>query len=217
MADQSEPSWKEPAQARAHESMERTLDAAQQLLETVHFNELKVKEVCRRAGTSIGSFYNRFKTKEGLMQELEKRYARERSRLIADGLEGRDWSDVNLAGRVQWLSESVVRFNRESRGLVRTFRVQQLLDSGPCKDSELADRRAAFGLYTEFLLERRREIQHPDPERAVNFSFISMLTTLDQLMLFDHTMLSSLVEATDEELVEQVARQMLAYLSAASA
>ena len=58
----------EPVQQRSRETAERITAAALSLLERKSFAELKVTEIARKAGVSVGGFYARFPSKEALLQ-----------------------------------------------------------------------------------------------------------------------------------------------------
>ena len=52
-----------PQQARSQETLNRLLDAAEQLVAEKGFDDTPVAEVARRAGSSVGAFYSRFREK----------------------------------------------------------------------------------------------------------------------------------------------------------
>src|SRR3954453_10834195 len=56
-----------PLQTRSRESLERVLEAGQQLLEDAGWEGFTVQEVSRRAGVSIGSIYARAPSKDALI------------------------------------------------------------------------------------------------------------------------------------------------------
>lgn len=212
MTENLDSKWAEPRQARAQASMDRMLDAAQSLLENMNFHDLKVQDVVKHAETSIGSFYNRFKTKDGLLRCLEERYVSERNRIVERELKSNDWTNVDLRPRVRWLARLIVRFNRERRGLFRTVRTRQILGEATWDEQDLEEHRSLCGRYFDFLLECKGEMAHPEPEKAVMVGFISMVVMLDQMLLFDHTLIAAGVGLNDEQLATEVGDQLLAYL-----
>ncbi|MFI1189966.1 TetR family transcriptional regulator [Streptomyces californicus] len=62
-----------PVQKRSAERFERLLDACAEVLEEVGYAALTTKEVARRADVPIGTFYQFFSDKEGLIGELAVR------------------------------------------------------------------------------------------------------------------------------------------------
>ncbi|PZG19693.1 TetR/AcrR family transcriptional regulator [Nonomuraea aridisoli] len=59
-----------PAQRRSAERVERMLDECALLLDEVGYDALTTKEVARRAGVPIGTFYQFFPDKQGLVRAL---------------------------------------------------------------------------------------------------------------------------------------------------
>ncbi|MEU8266594.1 TetR/AcrR family transcriptional regulator [Sphaerisporangium sp. NPDC049002] len=90
-----------PAQRRSVERVERMLDECARLLDEVGYDALTTKEVARRAEVPIGTFYQFFPDKQGLVRALALRnldafLARLTARLGAAGVS--DWTDaVDLA------------------------------------------------------------------------------------------------------------------------
>lgn len=62
-----------PAQRRSVERVERMLDECARLLDEVGYEALTTKEVARRAGVPIGTFYQFFSDKQGLVRALALR------------------------------------------------------------------------------------------------------------------------------------------------
>ncbi|GAA3563913.1 TetR family transcriptional regulator [Nonomuraea rosea] len=62
-----------PAQRRSVERVERMLDECAHLLDEVGYESLTTKEVARRAEVPIGTFYQFFHDKQGLVRALARR------------------------------------------------------------------------------------------------------------------------------------------------
>ena len=68
---------RQPQQTRSRQTLERILDATEELLRKKPFEEINVAEIVGLARSSVGSFYARFGSKEGLLPLLYQRYDRE--------------------------------------------------------------------------------------------------------------------------------------------
>ena len=62
-------------QARSQNTMDRIVEAAEQLLRESASPELPVREICRLAGASPSSFYSRFPEKSALLPLVVQRLA----------------------------------------------------------------------------------------------------------------------------------------------
>lgn len=66
-----------PQQERSRRTLERILDAAEEVLEEKRFEAATVEEICREAGYTVGAFYARFENKDALLEALEERLREE--------------------------------------------------------------------------------------------------------------------------------------------
>src|SRR5690349_3773360 len=65
-----------PKQARSEESLRRLLDAAESLIHERGFGEVSIADIARRARSSVGGFYSRFRDKDELLLALHEHFAR---------------------------------------------------------------------------------------------------------------------------------------------
>ncbi|SDK16928.1 TetR/AcrR family transcriptional regulator [Nonomuraea jiangxiensis] len=90
-----------PAQRRSVERVERMLDECALLLDEVGYEALTTKEVARRAEVPIGTFYQFFHDKQGLVRALARRNLEAFLRRVTDRIAMADlehWTDlVDLA------------------------------------------------------------------------------------------------------------------------
>jgi AcrR family transcriptional regulator len=68
------PRRKTPRQQRGQETLDALVAATAALMDEVGYEQLTTKAIAARAGTSIGSFYQFFANKEGVVNELAQRY-----------------------------------------------------------------------------------------------------------------------------------------------
>jgi AcrR family transcriptional regulator len=164
----------DPKQARSRRTLDRIVAAGLELLEEGGPDAVTVQAVVSRARSSVGSFYARFEGKDALLEHL-----RERVRASAES----EWRET--VGAASWESSL--------EGLV-TGAVELLLDLRPDYDARIrsADRliaggdddeptRRALDELAARLLERRDEITHTDPERAVRIGLAAVLGVAEHL------------------------------------
>ncbi len=60
-----------PKQARSERTLQRLLDAAEVLIEEKGHAAVSIPEIARRARSSVGGFYARFRDKNELLRALE--------------------------------------------------------------------------------------------------------------------------------------------------
>jgi AcrR family transcriptional regulator len=209
----SELRWiRPPQQARSQETLERLLDAAEQLVTEKGFEDTAVAEVARRAASSVGAFYARFPDKDALLHALYERYHEQAIATADAALEPARWEEARIAEILDAVVRFLVSLYREQSGLIRAFVVRNHTDV------EFHARRERLLHYVNerlsaLLLARRDEISHPDPEKAAAFGLIQVFATLDTVMLFGERRPGALV-LSDDDLAAELTRAYLAYLGA---
>jgi AcrR family transcriptional regulator len=157
-----------PKQARSRRTLERIVAAGLQLLEEGGPDAVTVQAVVRRARSSVGSFYARFQGKDDLLEHLREqvRSSTEAEWKGAVAAEAWDSSLARAAARaVALILERRPRYDARLRTA-----------DGPASAREHEDlRRKALDELAARLLERRDEITHPDPERAVRIGLAAVL------------------------------------------
>ena len=108
-----------PKQERSKRTLERTLAAVERLLRTKAFEAISIEEIVESAGSSVGSFYARFGSKEGLLPHLYERYDRDLRGRIDDFIDGREWAKRTIEEQTQWFASLHVDMYRKRHWLMR--------------------------------------------------------------------------------------------------
>lgn len=202
--------WVRPRQARSRETLDRILDAAERLVAEKGFDDSSVQEIVRRAGSSVGAFYSRFRDKDGLLYALYDRYLNEARATADDALDPERWRGVSLEPLVASVVRFLVEIYREREGLVRAFVLRNKIDP----EFRLREDRLSHYVSEKLwglVSERADEIAHPDPARASAFGLMLTLSTIESTVLFGETRAAA-YSITDEDLSTELARVYLAYL-----
>jgi AcrR family transcriptional regulator len=203
---------KPPRQARSQETLDRILDAAEFLVADKGFEDTPVSEIVRRAGSSVGAFYTRFQDKDALLHALYERYFVEAVATAEAALDPARWDGAAIPEILDAVVGFLVEIYREQRGMIRAFVIRNHVDPAfQARRDRLSH--AVNERLTALLLARRREIVHPDPERAAGFGLTLVFSTLDSVMLFGE-MRSGALSLSDEALTSELTTAYLAYLGA---
>lgn len=203
-----------PRQARSQRTLDRILDAAEGLVAEKGFEDATVAELVRRAGSSVGAFYARFRDKDGLLYALYDRYLEQAMATTDDALDPERWRGVAADALLASVVRFLVAVFREQRGLIRAFVMRNH------SDPEFAAREARLSRYVGeqlagALLAHRDAITHPEPERAVRFGLDMVFSTIESMVLFGETRSSDLA-VDDDRLAAELTRAWLAYLGFAA-
>lgn len=200
---------KRPRQARSLQTVGALLDATEEVLRTHGYAGASTNRIARAAGVSVGSLYQYFGDKDGLIgAALERALARESEVLARLADEAREQP---LADGVARVVDAVLRSRIEQRALLAV----------------LAEHGLRFGPGTTLQLVVRHQRGHPDPMQRLlagrraelregNFEcFVFSASSLLQSASFAYAVSPCGVRA--EALVEVMARAIAGHLSAAPA
>jgi len=164
-----------PKQTRSRRTLERIVQASLSILDEQGPAGLTVQAVVARAGSSVGSFYARFKGKSDLLDYLGARVWQEAIERWSEALASRDWSTLELrelaAGCVGLLFDAQRSRSSYLRALDRATRGND--------DAYTAFRKQLLDGISELLLARKEEIDHLQPELAVRFGLLAVLGVVD--------------------------------------
>jgi AcrR family transcriptional regulator len=198
-----------PRQARSQETLDRILDAAEALVAEKGFENATVAELVRRADSSVGAFYARFRDKEGLLYALYERYFEQAMATADAALDPGRWEGATIPEILHAVVPFLVSVYREREGLIRAFVMRNHADPAFRARRDRLSHRVHDGL-TRLLLARSAEIRHPEPARAAAFGLDLVVSAIESAVLFDE--LRSTVELPDDRLAAELTRAYLSYL-----
>jgi AcrR family transcriptional regulator len=163
-----------PQQTRSRRTLERIVRAATEILAEEGPDALTVKAIVERADASVGSFYARFPGKDELLEYLGERVWTEAAERFDAMRAERRWDELDLPAIV----EGAVTLLAEA-GRSRASHLRALDRAGRDGGAFAAFREHVLDGVAALLLERRDEIRHPDPERAVQVGLLAVVGLLD--------------------------------------
>jgi AcrR family transcriptional regulator len=198
-----------PQQERTRQSLTRLLDAAEGLVAEKGIDEASIVEIARRAGSSVGGFYRRFRDKETLLHALHERFCEEATLTAQAALDPGRWAGAAVTDIVQQFAVFLVQIYREREGFFRA-----MLARGPADDTlRQRTNRLLDEMSTRLqilLHERADEITHPDPALATRFGLAAMLGTLNHVV----QMQPGSLRLSDHRLANELARAFVTYVGA---
>jgi AcrR family transcriptional regulator len=199
-----------PRQARSEETLWRILDAAEALIAEKGLADASIPEIVRRAGSSVGGFYARFRDKNALLRALEERFFLELGQRL-DALADPDrWSRAPVASIVAACAEELVTVARARHHLITAFLYRGVQDPAFRRDA-LRFRRRVSERLGALLLNRRAELAHPQPEVAIDLGVHSALALMLQDALYGETRAAGRA-LSRAALARELTRGFLAYL-----
>lgn len=179
-----------------------------------HFDEISIAEVVKEARTSVGNFYGRFGSKEALLDALHERYQDDRNVLWNQFFAREGAKRSTLEERVDRFVRMIIENYRARTGVFRTLVIRQWR----YPDSlDVRNRRLLDDLYRKsaaFLLQRKSEIRHPKPARAVEIGVTAVLAACRENIVLRPKRMPASVKVGDETLAKELSRMLVAYLQA---
>lgn len=121
-------------QIQAKNTYERIYNTAMNLVEKKGFENITVKEICTKAGVSVGSFYNYFKSKQGILDEIFRKADQHFLNQVAEDLEGDNAHD------------KIIKFFSHYASYCEAIKIDQL--------------KQIYSTHNKFFIEKGRHMQN---------------------------------------------------------
>lgn len=209
-----------PQQTRSRETLRRLLRAAAEVLEEKGLEGATIPHIAARAGLTPGAVYRRFRDKDALLRTL-----------LLETLRGSDKRSEELLNADLARQCSAAEFVRKIvattlQGYRKRARLLRALSQFAHAHPNAAFRRQVdeievrnFRRIVDFLLAKRAEIKHLDPDRAVPFALMLVGLALREMVILDvlSKAWSPFMPKDDDQLVEELTRALLGYLNCGEA
>ena len=204
-----------PQQARSRESMRKLLKAAGEVLGQHGLEGATIPRIARHAGLTPGAIYRRFPDKDALLETvitgiLERQDERLRMMLTPAMVR-----QIPLAVLAEQLINNMLVSYRANAGLLRALRqFAQGRDHTSFYRKVTRLEMRTYQYLVDLFLEHRKEVKHPDPQMAVSFALVTLISTLIELILVDHDMQcwQAVIPKDDLSLKRELLRSFLRYL-----
>lgn len=205
-----------PQQARSRLVLERIVRAAGRLLDDKPFEDIAVSEIAREAGVAVGTVYTRFPSKDALLVYVFEV-------LIFPKIERKVEAVVSpRRAQSETLYEFTLRYLWAVRNVFIVHRawlrpLTLISRQSPDPDIRRFLRTVNGAIHVRLqsaLLDRKREVRHPDPNAAVQMAILWLGGAMREKFLYAEPV-SSLAEMSDRDFVAELARGAATYLTTA--
>jgi AcrR family transcriptional regulator len=197
---------------RDSQTLDRLLDAAEEVIREDGLADLKIVKVVERAHSSIGAFYRRFPDRESLLYAVQERNHIHARQIYDEHLAKLVAQELPLADTLGELFSFRVRMILKDAPLLHAFVLQEAI--GPTFQEE-GRRFFAYcrSTLTQLVLTHQDEISHPHPELAAELVCRTWLALTEQLVLYGTTPFDEPGHSSDvNTLVAEFTRAMVGYL-----
>ena len=169
MDDQLTP-YKSPRQKRSRESLERLLEAAEDMIRQNGYESLTINGVVNSIGLSVGAFYARFPDKTALLHALQDRFHSRLEARIREEMMREAGSALTLADTVDRAVDVLIRNVVGERELSRAFMTLSVQDPILRASGERINRQRRE-MFSDVVMRHDAEIEHKDPQLAVDIAY----------------------------------------------
>jgi len=171
-------------QERGRNSLERLLGAAERGLESGGLDGATVPAIARRAGMSVGNVYKRFPDKDALLRAVYERFFAEALASNEFALDPAKWEGIPTTEVVSTLVTGMIEGYRSRRALIRGLVLYAQTHPDARFRARAEDLRLrSLGLFERLLRDRREDIGHPQPERAIRFVVMLIARALENAVM----------------------------------
>lgn len=170
-----------PQQDRSRRTLERLLEAAEELVIERGFDRTSVAAIARRAGSSVGAFYSRFRDKDALLHGLLDRFIEQSVATMDYVLLPAQWRRTSDRDMVRAQIDFCLRVFAERRLLLAAL---SRFTAGGERSSfreELAERLA--DRLAHLLEARGSRVGRPEPHQALQLVSWLILSAIESAVL----------------------------------
>jgi AcrR family transcriptional regulator len=198
-------------QERSRETRRKLVASCLELVDRQPFDQVTVADIAKGAGVSVGNFYRRFASKEGILPDL---YAAYEERFAAFGEAfsgGAPIEPDDIRGQWGFLIERTVAFMEENRGLIQALHLHGRLHPEIVPPTSHDRRRSLFARVSE-LFSSADEVRAQTMGQVAILVIVSTLT--EQIIYPDHTPAVA-SDVSTAELADELGRMLAAYAAVA--
>ena len=174
----------EPVQERSRQTMNRILDAAEELLVEQSIDKVGIAEITAKAGVAAGSFYTRFSDKEDLLARLFERYLDELRQVAAEIVPQLEQEPL-LEIRLETVIAAVTGLFTRRKGVVRSVVMKIRHDAAYQNPEIMAEFLAFYDLLAKLLIADGQEVTARDAQAAGKFCLQLIASFSRDAILFE--------------------------------
>jgi AcrR family transcriptional regulator len=189
-----------PKQARSTESMQRILQALEQLLEQKSFSDITMAEIEAKSGCGIATIYARFRDKDSILAALHESISERFRAGIDEATDRARWEGKSVEEASLKIARGIVAHYARNRNLLRAI---MLLD-----DMEVYERAASLIRHAsariQTVVARKDKLDSKAYERQVDLGTKAAYALLQQRLVF-HPIATGRFATDDREFAADLA------------
>jgi AcrR family transcriptional regulator len=202
---------KSPVQERSREAEKNLAKAARELLAIRPYDQIRVEEVARRAGVSVGGFYGRFRGKSALLHLADTDFL-DACRETFDRALPEDFHGGPKEIFSAFVSVMVEQFAVHREAVIQAWRHAEAGDEAGFGARATEFNEHVHGRIRRLLKPSHSLIRHPDPHTAVEMA-IFLVSSAARDAVIRRSLPSHRLDLDEGQLTEELVRSAVAYLT----
>ena len=202
-----------PLQERSAKTLERIVEATEDLLRTKSFEEVTIREIVGRAKCPIASFYARFKSKDDLLPHLYERYDARVGPALAAKLAGFDVTELDLAEAVEICVDLIVSGYTTDKWLIREVALFARRNPGAIGSDVRKERTTMHSKAAQLFGYFAKDIEHRDAVRAAEVGIFMVASVARESVLFGAAPHAAATALSIEQLKFTLTHTLLSFLT----
>jgi AcrR family transcriptional regulator len=173
-----------PLQERSARTLERIVEATEDLLRSKSFELVTVRDIVRKAKCPIASFYARFKSKDDLLPLLYERYDARVGPRIESKMAAFDIKSVDLHKAIEICVDLIVDSYSQDKWLMREVALFARRNPGAIGKETRKNRAGMHSRAAAVFAAFEKDIGHKDPVRAAEVGIFLIASVARETILF---------------------------------
>ncbi len=207
----SRANFRPPQQRRSAATLDRIVQAAEELLAERTFNEATVDDIVARAGSSKGSFYSRFADKESLLAYLGGECIARSKATWAEQLGPEEYADAPLEDVVDAFVGRLLDEYERAGGVMRALFLEARLNPGSEFEQMTDDLDGHIRAALERFVAARDDVPHRSPRLAATTTMLMMDSAIREAVFYTNDRGGPLA-VKPKDLRRELVRAGVAYL-----
>lgn len=191
-----------PKQPRAQRTVERIISAAEKEIVENGMEVLSTNRIAQRANINIATLYQYFPHKESILDALVQKYMHNLTRYLNDLLDGLDQCGIEDSSRL-WTQAGIHFFRSNDQIFLEIF---QHASTSPNNHSVKQLENRLMESMRRFLTRNREQLNVSNLDNSIYVAFYAATAVIAKHLA------EPIPYLTDEEIIEEVAKLISAYL-----
>ncbi len=194
-------------QERSRETRRKLVASCLELVDQRPFDQVTVADIAKGAGVSVGNFYRRFSSKEGILPDLYAAYEERFAAYAASFSEGEPTEPDAVRGYWDFLVGRIVTFMQDNRGLIQALHLHGRLHPEIVPPTA-HDRRRSLYRRVGTLFSSSDEARN---QKMGDVAILVLVSTLTEQIVYPEHAPSAAADVSTEELADELGRMLAAY------